>query len=95
MYKLVESCNYGMGENHYKWYLYTGLYQHRDIYYYIIFDIDDAENIIISCIVSTNLINELEKAILEAMRNSNRMEKIEDFYDELQNTFYGNMFKWK
>lgn len=93
-YKLVESNKYLIGDDHYKWYLYTGLYQNYQDYYYIIFDKEEPEKVIISCIVSPKTINELNDAICEGLRDANKLENIDDFYHALQNSFYANMFRW-
>ncbi len=94
MYKLTESNKYNVGMNHYKWYLYTALYQHQNNYYFIIFDKENPDNIIVSAIVGSKTINDLENAIITAIeQHSNSLETIDDFYNELQKGFYGNMFK--
>jgi hypothetical protein len=91
-YKLVESCKYALGEKHYSWTLYTALYQYRDNYYYILFDNDDIDNVIISCIVSPATANSLELAICEAINRPQTLETISDVYDNLQNTLQSQQF---
>jgi hypothetical protein len=79
-YKLTESCKYNLGEKHYKWTLYTALYQHYDNYYYVIFDNEDAENVIISSVVTSSTINTLEQTILDTMIYPAKLETIDDIY---------------
>jgi len=82
-----------MGEKHYKWELYTALYQHYDNYCYVIFDKEDTETVIRSSIVSPKTINAFEQNILDIIAKGNRIENINDFYNEFKNTFYSDSFK--
>jgi hypothetical protein len=94
-YKLVESNKYSVGEKHNQWYLYTGLYQYRDNYYYCIFDKDNTEDVIISAIVDSKTINCFENTILDVLRRPQGIETIDDFLNRLKSSFYGSMFKYQ
>ena len=72
--------------------MYAVLCQNHNNYYYLIFDKEEAETVIVSSIVGPATINDLEAAIIDAMRRPDKMESIADYYDKLKEGFNGSLF---
>jgi len=92
-FKLAESNKYRIGDKGSEWDLYVGLYQNYTNYYYVIFDKDETDYAIISCVVSPSTANALEEAIHKAIVKPYTLGILQDVYDNLQSGFYGSMFK--
>lgn len=92
---MIESnINYTMGEKHYKWTLTQTTQQQRDGYKYIFIDKETSEKIITD-FVTPRTANEIEKAILNIINNSTRIETLYDFFEELQKTNYSILFTFE
>ncbi|MGI6225701.1 MAG: hypothetical protein ACOYJ1_05525 [Peptococcales bacterium] len=94
-YRLAESRKHELGENYCSWQLHTELYQCGRSCYYVILDKDDSGIRITSSVVSPATANALEDAITTALARPERLETLDDVYNELQKGFYGTMFKFQ